>query len=109
MPDWFTRSHPLKGEKRTRNRSEIARVNGPLWKTAFNFGKRKSVDKNGEQRQASQILKGTLPLHANCSHRVFLAVLIRLGKSASLSSLKDFIGGGGGYLLFSFIMFSGGN
>jgi hypothetical protein len=25
--DWFTRSHPSKGENRTRNRSEIARVN----------------------------------------------------------------------------------
>jgi hypothetical protein len=28
--DWFARSHPSKGENRTRNRSEIARVNGPL-------------------------------------------------------------------------------
>jgi hypothetical protein len=27
---WFTRSHRSKGENRTRNRSEIARVNGPL-------------------------------------------------------------------------------
>ena len=27
--DWFTRSHPSNGENRTRNRSEIARVNGP--------------------------------------------------------------------------------
>jgi hypothetical protein len=27
--DWFTRSHPSKGENRTRNRSEIARVNWP--------------------------------------------------------------------------------
>ena len=27
--DWFTRSHPSKGETRTTNRSEIARVNGP--------------------------------------------------------------------------------
>jgi acyl carrier protein phosphodiesterase len=28
--DWFTRSHPSKRENRTRNRSEIARVNGPI-------------------------------------------------------------------------------
>jgi hypothetical protein len=28
--DWFTRSHPSKGKNRTRNPSEIARVNGPL-------------------------------------------------------------------------------
>ena len=28
--DWFTRSHPSEGENRTRNRSEVARVNWPL-------------------------------------------------------------------------------
>ena len=29
--DWFTHSHLSRGENRTRNRSKIARVNGPLY------------------------------------------------------------------------------
>jgi hypothetical protein len=30
IPNWFTHSHPSKAENHPRNRSEIARVNGPL-------------------------------------------------------------------------------